>query len=53
MGFFRLVDMLRDGGLRKTWAFLRGDRLPGRDDRIDADEPPDREETEVLSGGRR
>ena len=24
MAFFRLVDMVRDGGVRKTVAFLRG-----------------------------
>ena len=52
MGFFRLVDMVRSGGLRKTLAFLRGDRRhpgnPGRTGR----EQPEGEECETLSGGR-
>ena len=44
--------MVRSGGLRKTLAFLRGDRRdpgnPGQTGR----EQPEGEECETLSGGR-
>lgn len=52
MAFFRLVDMVRDGGVRKTVAFLRG-----RGDVRRGAEPGDENGVastggEVLSGDR-
>ena len=51
MGFFRLVDMVRDGGLRKTWAFLRGERSRGNPPE-EVDDRPEDTEHETLAGSR-
>lgn len=51
MAFFRLVDMVRDGGVRKTLAFLRGERsLRGR--RSADDDVPEGPDQDVLTGSR-
>ncbi len=51
MGFFRLVDMVRDGGLRKTWAFLRGEGSRSDPPDQDDDRPGDKEH-DTLTGSR-